>query len=309
MKSTVDLLLITWNRRAYLEKTLPQLFASSADFRLYCWDNGSEDGAANLIASLDDPRVVKRRFSKTNENQRAPTLWFLENAKSDVAGKIDDDILLPNDWIERIAPLVRSEPRFGMLACWIFMPEDWDEEIARPKIIEVGGTRVFANLRVAGQSFLARTEVLRRHVASERNYSYGLPIDQASMRLSGLINGYPLPILFAHNMDDPRSPHCLMNQPGGMGEQAALTARKRGFATPEAYAAWIAADAAKILRQPVEDQFRQAMSWRAPGLWARARRKIGRTVRALLPTRGFGAAPERGGGESRAGRRERVGSQ
>lgn len=301
MNPTVDLLLITWNRRAYLEKTLPQLFASPTNFRLYCWDNGSKDGAADLIASLDDPRVVKRRFSKTNENQRAPTLWFLENAKSDIVGKIDDDILLPENWIDRIAPLLRLEPRFGMLACWIFMPEDWDEEVARPKIIEVGGTRVFANLYVAGQSFLARAEVLRRHLVAERHYSYGLPIDQPGMRSSGLINGYPLPILFAHNMDDPRSPHCLMNRPGGMGEQAALSARNRGFATPEAYAAWIAVDAAEILRQPVEDQFREAMSWRNPGLWTRARRKIGRSIRAFPPKGGPAVVSEKRSGEPMGG--------
>ena len=53
----VDLLLITWNRREYVEKTLANLLADPADFRLYCWDNASEDGTADLIAELDDPRV------------------------------------------------------------------------------------------------------------------------------------------------------------------------------------------------------------------------------------------------------------
>jgi glycosyltransferase involved in cell wall biosynthesis len=255
MSQPVDLLLITWNRREYVEKTIPNLLASASDFRLYCWDNDSKDGTADLIASIKDPRVVARHFSKENVKQREPTLWFLDVAKGDVGGKIDDDILLPDGWIERIAPLVRSEPRFGMLGCWIYMPEDWDEAVAAPKIIEVGGQRVFRNSWIAGQSFLARLDLIRGYVIPDNSYSSGFPIRQFHMTRDGYINGYPLPMMFAHNMDDPRSPDCLMNRPGGMGEHAALTARNRGFKTPEEYGEWIAADAAKMLTQSLEGQY------------------------------------------------------
>ncbi len=191
MSLPVDLLLITWNRRTYAEKTLSHLLASSGDFRLYCWDNASQDG--DLIASLDDPRVVRKHFSGENMMQRVPSLWFLDQAESDLVGKIDDDILLPDGWIERIAPMIRSEPRFGMLGCWIYMPEDWDQSAAQHKIVEIGGTRVFRNVWVAGQSFLARRELLRRYIVPESRskYDYGFPIDQVAMTAAGLINGYP----------------------------------------------------------------------------------------------------------------------
>lgn len=275
MSEPVDLLLITWNRREYVEKTLANLFASASDFRLYCWDNASGDGTADLIASLDDPRVVRRHFSPENVKQQPPCHWFFDEAEGDVVGKIDDDILLPDGWIERIAPLIRSEPRFGMLACWIFMPEDWDESAAAHKIIEVGGTRVFRNSWVAGQSFLARRGHLVRYT---QQGGHGFPIDQFRMSMDGLITGYPLPILFAHNMDDPRSPHCLMNRPGGMGEQAALTARMRGFETPEAYGAWIAEDARTILRESLDLQFRRRRLIKDRSLYGRIRRRLARMV-------------------------------
>jgi glycosyltransferase involved in cell wall biosynthesis len=304
MKRPVDLLLITWNRRAYLEKTLAHLMASASDFCLYCWDNGSKDGTADLIASLDDPRVVRKHFSPENVMMRTPSLWFFNEAKSEIVGKIDDDILLPEGWIEQIAPLVRSELRFGMLGCWIFMPEDWDESIAEHKVVQAGGTRVFRNSGIAVQSFLARRELLRRYITPDEWYDYGFPIDQCSMTADGLVNGYPLPIQFAHNMDDPRSPHCLMNQTEGMGEQAALTARKRGFQTVEAYRDWIVADAANILREPIETQLRKfrrfrrfhdrslvrLMGWMRARLAVRTR--IARVIDSLGPRAGVQSRPD-----------------
>jgi len=214
--------------------------------------------------------------------QYQPTLWLLEEAKSDLVGKIDDDILLPEGWIEQIAPLIRAEPRFGMLGCWIFMPEDWNEAAAARKIIELGGVRVLQSMAIAGQSFLARRNLLQKYVLPP-GQTYGFPIDQGQMTEDGFINGCPLPLLLAHNMDDPRSPHCLMNRPGGMGEQAALTARKLGFKTPEAYVAWIAADARRGLAEPVALQLKRRRRERDRSLYGRARRKLARMI-GKIPT-------------------------
>jgi hypothetical protein len=271
----VDLLLITWNRREYLAKMLANLFADRSDFRLYCWDNASEDGAADLIASLDDPRVVERHFSSSNRMQYEPCRWFWERAAGDIAGKIDDDMLLPHGWIERITPLLRSEPRFGLLGCWVFMPEDWDEALAEHNVVELAGVRILRGLERAGQSFLARREHLRRYQMPE-NATYGLPVDQTQMSIDGLINGTPLPLLMAHNMDDPRSEHCMMRRGEPLGEHAALTARRRGFKTPEDYLAWIRADARWLLSSPVDSQIARARRTRDRSLLGRVRRRLGR---------------------------------
>jgi len=281
MNQPVDLLLITWNRHEYVEKTLVNLLASKSEFRLYCWDNASADGTAKLIAELDDSRVVQKHFSRENVMQYQPTLWLLEQAKSDVVGKIDDDILLPEGWIEQIAPLVRAEARLGMLGCWIYMPEDWDEAAAAHKIINVSGARIFQNMWIAGQSFLARRSLLQNYILPPGS-TYGFPIDQGQMTMDGYINGYPLPLLLAHNMDDPRSPHCLMNRSTGMGEQAALTARVNRFRTPDEYVAWIAADARRILRDPISLQLERMQRERDRSLFGRARRKLVRTVHKVF---------------------------
>lgn len=255
MSEPVDLLLLSCNRRRYLEKTLHQLLSDPAEFRLHCWDNGSTDGAADIIASLDDPRVVRKHFNRENVGQQEPSFWFLDTVPGDVCGKIDDDILLPHGWTERIAPMVRSEQALGMIGCWIFMPEDWDEEAASQNIVRVGEFDVFQVTSVAGQSFLARKDLLN---AYRRANAQGLPVARGRMSRDGYISGNPArPLLMAHNMDDPRSPHCLMAADHADGTQQAFTMRNQKFATLDEYAAWIAADARRRQTVPIERQLRR----------------------------------------------------
>ena len=256
MSQPVDLLLITWNRREYVEKTLPTLLSDPSDFRLYCWDNGSTDGTADLIASINDSRLVKRHFNPENVGQAEPCWWFFETATSNVIGKVDDDILLPTGWTERIAPMIRKEPKFGTLGCWIFMPEDWDETIAKHNIVELSGERIFRCTSLAGHSFLARKEYISRYKMSHP-MGHGLPVDRAGMSLDGLVNGHPLPLLYAHNMDDPRSPMNVKTKSGNLKVDSALTARKLGFKSAEAYAEWIAADARYRQAVPFDRQLKR----------------------------------------------------
>lgn len=271
MPEPIDLLLITWNRRAYVEKTLAALREDPADYRLYCWDNASTDGTADLIAAFDDPRVAERRFARENVNQREPCLWFLDAATGDLAGKLDDDVLMPPGWIERLAPVVRADPRAGMLGCWTFMPEDWDESLARRNFVELGETKVFRCVTIGGCAFLARRDLLRRYVAAPHR-APGLPIDRYRLTRDGLVSGYPLPLVLAHHMDDPRSPHCELTR--SIDGQASFTARRLGFRSPEEYADWIAADAYARQRYPLATQLRWARLFTRNGRGARLVRRL-----------------------------------
>ncbi|KOR35909.1 MULTISPECIES: glycosyltransferase family A protein [Planktothricoides] len=279
MSQPVDLLLITWNRREYLEKTIPNLLSDPSDFRLYCWDNGSRDGTADLLKSLQDCRVVQRHFNQENVGQYDPCMWFLQEASSDIVGKVDDDILLPQGWTERIAPMLRKEPKFGMLGCWIFMPEDWDENLAHKNIIELSNERVFRTLTVQGQSFLARKEYLIRYKQTlnlpQEKLKCGLPVHTLSMSLDGLVSGYPVPLLYAHNMDDPRSPMNVKTKSGTLQSESALSARNRGFQSVEDYTAWITADARRRQKYP----FYQLLAWKK---LERDNTLIGKIKRKLL---------------------------
>ncbi|MDP8236579.1 MAG: glycosyltransferase family 2 protein [Candidatus Erginobacter occultus] len=263
---SVDILLVTRDRRRYLERTLAHLLADDYPFRLYLWDNGSRDGSAEILAGLEDPRVAARHFSRENRGQREPFLWFLDRGEGDLAGKIDDDILVPPGWIGRIAPLPRREKRFGLLGCWTFLPGDWDEELARPKIVELAGVRVFRNLWIGGAAWLARKEHLRRYLAPPGDY--GVPLDQYRMTDDGLVNGYPLPLMIARHLDDPRDPEY---REAGTGALSATASRKR-FKFPEDYGRWIANDARKILTEPLSAQLARYRLRRDPTTWGTFRR-------------------------------------
>ena len=252
MAGPVDLLMIPWNRRPYVEKTLARLLADPADFRLYCWDNGSADGAADVVASCADERIAGRHVSDENVMQTVPTLWFLEQSGADIVGKVDDDTLVPAGWTETIAPALREHSKLGMVGCWTFWPEDYERNRARAsrKIVAVGEHEVLRDAMIGGTAFLVRRDLARQYL-QPGNAGREFPIDRMRMTADGYISGWYHPLLWAEHMDDPRSEHCLMNAGGGMNRHAALTARTRQMTTPEQYLNWIKTNADEKLGRAV----------------------------------------------------------
>jgi Glycosyl transferase family 2 len=267
-----SILMVSWNRREYFERTVAHLLADPSDFRVHFWDNGSQDGVRDIIADLRDDRIVDRHLNPTNVGQYAPWHWFLDTITTDVGGKLDDDILGEAGWMTRFADMLVAEPKLGLLGGWVFQREEWDAELGAHKIRDVGDYRIFQNMWVAGCIFLGRTETLRRFAVHDPE-RLGVPIDHLAITKSGLVSGFPLPMSFAHNLDDPRSPYCRMNRPGGWDEFAAYTARMRNFSGPEEYGQWIAADAREILTTPIA---RQIAENSAPPIAQRIAAKIRR---------------------------------
>jgi glycosyltransferase involved in cell wall biosynthesis len=275
-----SILIVSWNRRDYFERMIANLLADPSDYRLYFWDNGSADGVAELIASLDDPRIADRHLNPENVGQFDAWNWFLNTAKGDIGGKLDDDIIGRPGWMTRLAGMLAAEPRFGGLGGWILLPEDWNEAVGAHKIRTVGDYRIFENTWVAGCMFLARVDTLRKY--TPQKVRPGVPVQWSRMRRDGLINGFPLPLELGENLDDPRHPDCRMNKPGGWDKYAAYTARRIGMDSPKAYGEWIAADARAILTDSIEAQLRRF----APTPMQKAGKRIERALAKLgLPNR------------------------
>lgn len=277
MDDVPSLLMLSWNRREYFERTIANLLGDPSDFRLYLWDNGSIDGVADLVRDLDDPRIVDRFHSAENVGQARPWHWFMDRCDGDIAGKIDDDIIGETGWMKRFAAMIADEPRFGTLGAWVYQRDEWDAERAEHKMRTVGHHRIFENPWVPGGIFVGRKTALVRFSSRDPRV-WGVPLDQGAMVRAGFVNGYPLPMSFADHLDDPRSPHCRMNQPGKWDEFAAYSARMRNFSGPEEYGRWIAADARLTLETPIADMLRR----HRPGPRQRLR---GFTGRLLEPAR------------------------
>ena len=187
---------------------------------------------------------------------------------------MDDDILIPGGLFSIIAPLLRGNPAFGMLGAWTFMTGDWNEKLARPKIMELDGIRIFRTLRLGGTAFLVRREYALRYLKNKPHH-YGLPLDQILMAENGLINGYPLPLLLAHHMDDPRSPHYLND----LGEHASITFRRKLFKSSAAYARWIADDARRMISEPLDAQIKRYRLHRDRSVRSRLKRLLAKIIR------------------------------
>jgi glycosyltransferase involved in cell wall biosynthesis len=271
-----SLLMVTWNRREYLEKTIANLLADPSEFELHIWDNGSQDGVRDIVSDLRDPRIVSRHFNPKNAGQFEAWHWFLHNCRTGIAGKLDDDILGPHGWMAKFSEMLSADSRFGVLGGWVYLPSEWDEATASRKIVNLGGYRLFHNGWVGGCIFLSRLDLLRKY-SSTNPEMWGTPLGQMEITRDGFFNGYPLPMAFAENLDDPRSPHCRMNRPGGWDQFAAYSARIRKFTNPQEYGEWIAADAKNVLVTPVGDQIREAF----PSRFHRFRKKVSRRLAKL----------------------------
>ena len=258
MSDPYDILLITWNRLDYVKLTLPRLLSDPEDFRLYWWDNASTDGAYDYVMACKDERIVMRYRSEENVKQAEPTRWFLRHSRSDLVGKIDDDILVPNGWAKNIVQALRENEQLGMLGCWTFWMEDFERnrEMAMRKVVKVGRHRILQNAWIGGAALLLRKQLALKYL-NQRPDGNALPINKEEMSLDGYISGWYFPLIWVEHMDDPRSAYCLMNQLGGMEKRPALTAKLRGIKSSEDYKSWMMSNADLILRTSVKSQLLQ----------------------------------------------------
>ena len=247
----VDLLMITWKRLPYVEKMLERLLGDPTDFRLYCWDNGSTDGTAELLRSVTDPRLHLLHTHHENVMQAEPTRWFLANATAELIGKVDDDTLVPTGWIEKISAAFNQHDELGMVGCWTFEPEDFERNraTAMRKVVDLGDCSLLHNAWIGGTAFLMRSSVATSYLVNGDGTSF--PVDRLRMTRDGYLSGWYFPLLHAEHMDDPRSPNCMIS---GDGAPLALTAQRRGFSTSQPFVDWIKRDADKILNQSVRQQ-------------------------------------------------------
>ena len=103
----IDILYITYNRIECTKITLPKLISStSCKINLTIIDNGSSDGSVTYLKKIVDNNLSqhKIRLIINNENQglSKPTNFFWKQSNANLVGKIDNDILVEDGWLEKL---------------------------------------------------------------------------------------------------------------------------------------------------------------------------------------------------------------
>ncbi len=202
----IDLVFVTYNRLHYTRLALGSVLADpTEEFCLTIWDNASTDGTVEYLKNeVRDARIKNIIFSKTNIGQSAAANKVWSESKADLLGKLDNDCILTPGWTRILAQAHRDIPRLGVVACWHFMPEDFDYERARHKIQQFGPHRILRHPWTCGTGLLLKRRVFQEigPLRGKATTDYWI-----KMALSGYVNGFYYPLVYQEHMDDPRSPH------------------------------------------------------------------------------------------------------
>ena len=201
---TIDLVFITYNRLHYTKFALDSILADPDEmFSLTIWDNGSTDGTIEYLKNeVSDPRISDMHFSDENIGQTAAVNTIWSRSKADLLGKLDNDCLMTPGWTKTLAEAHRDIEKLGVVACWHFFEDDFDEKRASGKIQTFGRHRIFRHPWTCGTGLLVKNETYQRlgPIESKAMTKYWL-----QMATAGYINGFYYPLIYQEHMDDPKS--------------------------------------------------------------------------------------------------------
>lgn len=231
MSATVDVLMVTYRRPTYTRRALGRLLEADDAVRVWLWHNGDHAETLEVVRALaSHPRVHRFHHSPENQRLRVPTNWLWEHSDADFVAKVDDDCLVAEGWTRPLVAAHEDWPGFGVLAGWRFQDEDFDPELAAPKIATFpGGHRVLQNLWVQGSSYVLPTRHVRRFGPLAPGQSFTQYCKQ--LAVAGLVNGWILPFVREDHMDDPRSPNTELRTDDDLRRHLPLSARENGVRT------------------------------------------------------------------------------
>lgn len=275
-EKTVDILMITYNRAPYTDLALSELISRSKDHaRIWVWHNGLDEETLAVVRKYETD-LFRFHHSKENVGLTDPTNWLFENAEGDFVSKVDDDCIVPKDWLPKLKAAFSEEENFGILGCWRFEEEDFLPEHANKKIQEfAGGISVLRNAWVEGSGYLMRRECVDRLGPIRQGETF---TDYCiNVTRQGWVNGWIYPFLYQEHMDDPRAKHTGLHSDEDLLRRLPLTASRNGVATLDGWTEHLRQSAEGVQRAPF-----------AASYWSPWRRKFRNLVHRLTRLLGGG---------------------
>lgn len=207
---SIDLVFITYNRLEFTKLSLASILADpTEEFSLTIWDNASTDGTVEYLKQeVSDPRISDVIFSKENIGQMPAVNKIWGKSKADLLGKLDNDCIMPPGWTRTLAQAHKDIPELGVVACWHYLPEDFDYERAKHKIQTFGRHKIFRHPWTGGTGLLIKRDTFERFgpIPWQSTTKYWTKI-----ALAGYINGYYFPLICLDHMDDLFSKYSRFN--------------------------------------------------------------------------------------------------
>jgi len=245
-----DILYLTFNRLAYTRTTLPALLDSVGDLgSVTVVDNHSTDGTARYLESLDHPALRAVMFNRLNRGLVKPTREFWRDSRAEFVGKIDNDILVPRDWLEKLVAAHEGFAGLGIVGFCHFRRDDYDKTVVAAQMERFDGVYLRRQPWIGG-NYLARRSVLMANPdyrsswkGLRRRILQGFNSYQQRLAGRGYVNGYLADaqgrLLHWTHLDDPREPRFLP-------ESAAASTRRLG---PDRIVEWYRRDAKALLEE------------------------------------------------------------
>jgi hypothetical protein len=230
----IKVLMITHNRPEYVRLSLERLCGPALkDLTVTIWDNGSDRETRDIVKQYEGhKRVEQVVYNKKNELLRVPTNWFWEkNPDADLLGKVDDDCLVPENWTDVLEEAHKEIPQAGIVACWHFLPQDFQYQLAKNKIQSFGRHQIMRNCWVGGSGYLMKRSVLGKNGLLRPQETFTDYCIRAAA--AGFVNGWYYPLLCQEHMDDPRTLHTAIRSEDDFRRLVPLSARTFGITTRE----------------------------------------------------------------------------
>ena len=176
MPKKVEIITIIRNRPKYYQKVKDAMSEQTfKDFKWTIFDNKDNESLADITSRL---------FSESD---------------AELVGKLDDDMLVPPDWLERLVE-AHDKYHFGFIGGFHFREEEMQG--VEPNITEHNGVKIWEKGHIGG-NFLMRRKAFKPY---EGEGVMGLSDYQ---HLSEHPNGYLYPFIITDHMQDGRSKHCI----------------------------------------------------------------------------------------------------
>jgi GT2 family glycosyltransferase len=276
MSDTLDVLMVTYDQPDYVKLSLNRLLDTCDNgMRVWIWHNGTDRETLEVSrAFAEDPRVARFHHSVENRPLRDPINWLFESSDAVFLSKVDDDCLVSPGWASTLMAAHRDVDQFGVLGSWRFCEEDFEPELALPKVADFpGGHRVLQNFWVQGSGFVMKRSCVERHGPVRRKESFTNYC--VRLALAGWINGWYYPFVTEEHMDDPRSPHTRFRTDEDLRRRPPLTARRNGVTTVAEWQEQVKRSAHRSQAAPLDPKYFRGWGLRRRTLVLRLRGLVG----------------------------------